>query len=86
MDRYLAPAVLTLALLAGCASMSESDCRTTNWHARGEADGLGGQRAQIDLYAEQCARFAVTPDEKAYLAGWGAGYAEWNRRVSRGRT
>jgi len=77
---------MIVVLLCGCASMSESDCRTTNWYARGEADGLSGNRSQIDLYAQQCARFAVTPDESAYAAGWAAGYGEWNRRVSRGRS
>lgn len=77
---------LVALLLCSCASISETECRTTNWYARGEADALMGTRPQIDLYAQQCARFGVRPAEQDYMAGWNVGYGEWNRRVSRGRS
>jgi len=76
-------AFIFLAAAAGCASLSEGECRTSDWQARGWHDALSGNRPQIELYAEQCSRFGVRPDEKQYMAGWGPGYAEWNRRVSR---
>lgn len=65
--------------------MAESECRTSDWQTRGWNDALSGNRPQIELYAEQCSRFGVVPNEKEYMAGWNAGYGEWNRRVSRGR-
>lgn len=85
MRRAFGSGFIFLAFTAGCASLSESDCRSADWQARGWQDGLSGNRAQIELYAEQCSPFGVTPDEKQYMAGWSLGYAEWNRRVSRGR-
>ncbi|HUQ73514.1 MAG TPA: DUF2799 domain-containing protein [Burkholderiales bacterium] len=84
MRRYYSACLVVL--LSACASVSESDCRTSNWYARGEQDGLRGDRSLIDTYVEQCRRFGATPDGQQYHAGWAAGYAEWNRRVSRGRS
>ena len=65
--------------------MSESDCRQGNWYARGEQDALSGAQPQIARYAEHCASYQVRPSEQEYMAGWGAGYSEWNNRVSRSR-
>jgi uncharacterized protein DUF2799 len=70
------------ALAAGCASMSESQCRATNWYNQGEQDGQLGFQAKIDQYAYQCRQFGVQPAEKEYLAGWAYGYSEYNTRVS----
>jgi Protein of unknown function (DUF2799) len=77
--------LLCCAALAGCSAMSEQECRTSSWYALGERDALLGQRPQIERYAEQCGRYAVKPAENDYLAGWGIGYSEWNRRVSGSR-
>ena len=74
-----------LALACACASMSESDCRGANWYERGWQDALAGNRSRIDVYVEHCKRFGAVPDAKQYAAGWGAGYNEWNARVSHGR-
>lgn len=76
---------LCCAALAACSSLSESDCRAANWYALGERDALLGQRPQIERYAADCGRYAVTPAEPEYMAGWGIGYSEWNRRVSGSR-
>ena len=66
------------ALLAGCAGMTESECRGTDWYKLGERDGLiYGLRPQIDRYAHQCGRYGVQPSEKDYIAGWTDGYGEW---------
>ena len=83
MSHYLhGPVVIALcALAAGCASMSENQCRTANWYQQGETDGLLGQQARLDQYKYQCAKYQVLPVENDYLAGWSDGYAEYNRRV-----
>lgn len=76
---------LFILALAGCVSLSEAECRASDWQARGWQDAMSGMRPQIELYAHQCSAFGAAPDEKQYMAGWNAGYGEWNRRVSRGR-
>jgi Protein of unknown function (DUF2799) len=87
MTHYLHRAVVMAlcALAAGCISMSESQCRTTNWYDRGENDGIIGLQAKIDQYAYQCAKYQVQPVEQDYLAGWAYGYSEFNKRVSGAR-
>ena len=75
--------IILCALLLGCAPMSESECRVSNWYARGEQDALTGSQPRLEQYAEQCGRYQVRPAAQEYMAGWGAGYSEWNNRVSR---
>ena len=84
MTYYLqrAVAIALCALAASCASMSENQCRATNWYNQGENDGLLGLQAKIDQYAYQCAKYQIQPAEKDYLAGWAYGYSEHNTRVS----
>jgi len=78
-------AVMLGALLAGCASLNETQCRSTDWYQQGQHDALMGNRPKIDLYAQQCSRYQVQPSEKDYMAGWALGYSEWNQRVSDSR-
>ena len=62
--------------------MTEHECRTTDWQALGQLDGGAyGMRPRIDLLAEQCRAWNVTPAEAEYMAGWAHGYAEFQRRV-----
>jgi len=68
-------------VLAGCAPMSENDCRSTSWAQLGERDGLYGNRPRIDTYAHQCARFGLRAAEKDYMDGWWVGNAEFVRRA-----
>ena len=78
--RALLPAV---ALLAGCAPMTEQQCRSASWYQAGEQDALTyGLRPRIDQFAYQCTKFGVQPDEKEYLAGWQVGNWERSIRVS----
>ena len=76
-------AALTSLLLGGCAGMSESECRSTNWQALGELDGgVYGTRPRIDQYAHQCRAYSVEASEKEYMAGWQYGYGEYLRRMN----
>ncbi|HUG76213.1 MAG TPA: DUF2799 domain-containing protein [Burkholderiales bacterium] len=68
-------------LLAGCAVMGETDCRGADWYQLGYRDALYGLRPQVEIYADQCSRFAVKPPEPQYMAGWQDGYTEWHKRV-----
>ena len=76
--------VLAAALLAGgCAGMTQTECRTSNWYEVGYRDGdIYGLRPQIDQYAHQCSAFGVNPAEKEYIAGWVDGYREFIHRMT----
>jgi len=76
-------AVVGALLLSGCAGMTQTECRSSNWYEVGYRDGdLYGLRPQIDLIAHQCSAFGVTPAEKEYLAGWVDGYRQFIHRMT----
>lgn len=66
---------LSLALtLAGCASMSESQCRVADWYRVGLADGGSGtEHNRLADYAEDCGKIGIRPDTTAYRQGWDQG-------------
>jgi Protein of unknown function (DUF2799) len=75
-------AFLIACVLSGCAAMSETECRNSDWYALGERDGLTyGLRPQIDQYAELCAKHGVQPAQNEYLAGWFFGERERGVRM-----
>ena len=68
--------------LAGCAGMTETQCRGANWYDLGFEDGERfGLRPQIDQRAYQCQAFGIQASEAEYLRGWTDGYREWVGRV-----
>jgi hypothetical protein len=72
-------------LLAGCAGLSEADCRSANWYDVGKRDGeTYGSRAMIDQYTQRCAAFGVKPDEARYMLGWDDGNMEYRQRTGYG--
>jgi hypothetical protein len=75
--------IVACTLAAGCAAMSESECRGADWSALGEREALVyGLRPQIEVYAHQCATYGVQPSEQQYMAGWVFGNGERIRRSS----
>lgn len=61
-------------LLAGCASMSESECKVADWGRVGSADGARGEpESRLADYTEDCAKTGVTPNAQAYRSGWDVG-------------
>ncbi len=68
--RYI---VFLCAALAGCASMTESECRTADWYKLGYRDADPyGLRPEIDLYAEQCKAWVKLPKVTTCADGWTA--------------
>lgn len=66
--------VPVLALLAGCASMSESECRVADWGRVGFSDGANGvPHSRLDKYTEDCEKAGVQPLADAYQQGWNMG-------------
>lgn len=67
--------VLLFALsLAGCESMSVSECKVADWARVGYTDGSAGtSQTRLADYTEDCGKTGVTPDPRAYRQGWDAG-------------
>ncbi|MDH4022713.1 MAG: DUF2799 domain-containing protein [Gammaproteobacteria bacterium] len=64
--------------LAGCASMSQSECQYSDWRAVGYEDGsLGRPVHDFGTYRKRCADHGVTPDFAAYQQGRDAGLIEY---------
>lgn len=61
---------LVLLSLAGCASLSEEECRTADWQMIGFEDGTRGKPLNtIGDHRKACAKVAVVPDMQAYETG-----------------
>jgi hypothetical protein len=66
--------MLALSLLGGCATLSESECRNSDWYDVGFRDGrLGEPQDRLSRHAGACADHGVTPDRTRYLEGHQAG-------------
>lgn len=62
------------ALLTGCSTLSENECRSADWYRLGAKDGQQGELTSLlDEHKESCARYGIRPDENQYLAGREAG-------------
>ena len=60
-------AVVAVAALQGCATMSEVDCLSADWALMGEVDGQRGRPlSELNRYRRQCAAYDVVPDTQAY--------------------
>lgn len=73
--RNLVPVLaLPVLVLAGCSSMSEKQCRTVDWAARGERDAYDGRaRERIASYQDACSEFGIEADIAAYESGYAKG-------------
>jgi type IV pilus biogenesis protein CpaD/CtpE len=83
-NRRIGLLVVACALVSGCASFTEDQCRTANWYYLGEQDArTHGLQPQIDQIVHQCAKFGVQVPEQQYMRGWYDG--DRYRALSRGR-
>lgn len=71
---WLVLTAAVLALLAGCETMTEDQCRKADWFERGRTDGGRGEpESQLDAHRRACAKAGVTPDERRWRQGWADG-------------
>ncbi|WP_051259052.1 DUF2799 domain-containing protein [Chitinibacter tainanensis] len=66
--RCLIPVALLL-LTTGCASLSDSECRTGDWYSIGLRDGQNGYSSQVAEHAKACRKQRVAPDLEQYNRG-----------------
>ena len=72
--------LLAVCLLSGCATMSEDECRTADWHMIGYEDGVAGlSAARIGEHRRACAKHDLTPNMRAYQEGREEGLYEYCR-------
>jgi len=71
--------VIAAALLSGCSTgMGKDQCSTADWQTIGFEDGMRGWPADhIGAHRVACAKYQVTPDLAAYLAGRDKGLVEY---------
>jgi len=68
----------TVAALAGCNSMSERECLSTDWRTVGYEDGVNGYSGdRIGRYRNACGEHGVTPDLGQYQSGRDEGLREF---------
>ena len=71
--RYLS-LVAILALLSGCATLSEEECKTADWHRLGYKDGATGHSdSRLAEHAEACKKTGIRPNAPQWRAGWDQG-------------
>ena len=59
-----------LLLLAGCATLSERECRDQDWYGIGADDGFDGALAStIEDHRKACTEYGIEPDAEQYEVG-----------------
>ncbi len=75
--RFIVP-LAAFAVLAGCASLSESDCRQGAWRDVGLADGARGKRSSYIMeHVKACGEFGITPNAQEWHQGREAGLKQY---------
>ena len=78
--RLAAPMLLAFSLvtIAGCASLSESQCVASDWQTVGYRDGIAGNdSSQLLRHQNACVKHGVIPERESYLAGWEEGVRQY---------
>jgi Protein of unknown function (DUF2799) len=77
------PLLLAASVLAaGCAGMSDAQCRSANWYDVGYRDARFKLQSQADVYAQQCARHGVKVDAARYEQGLREGRYDFPDRMT----
>ena len=64
--------------LAGCATLSESQCIASDWQSIGYRDGMkGAHHSQLLKHQNACVKHGGVPDRTVYMEGWNAGVAQY---------
>ena len=71
-------AALGLFCLQGCATLSEEECLSADWHTIGYEDGARGFSTQrIGQHREACAEHGIAPNFQDYMDGHRAGLRQY---------
>lgn len=68
--RFVIAALLLALMLAGCATLSEDECRNRDWYGIGFTDGLNGYAlTRLAEHQKACAEYGITIDRIEFLRG-----------------
>lgn len=71
-------AMMAMALLGGCATMSPEQCLTADWSQRGYKDGHAGFTSnRLSKHYKACSQVGVTPNVTAYRKGYDEGLMQY---------
>lgn len=71
-------ALLAALALAGCATMSDKECRAADWEAVGRADGVRGALPdELERHRKSCALHGIVPEEQRWREGYAKGLDEF---------
>ena len=70
------------ALLCGCASVGEVECRKADWYDLGFRDAIFGLQRQEGAYENECARHGVKVDAARYEKGLRQGRWDFPDRMT----
>ncbi len=66
--------LISMIALAGCATLSEEECRYADWHDLGFQDGRQGHPDnRVARHAEACTEYGIRPDADQWRDGWREG-------------
>lgn len=64
--------------LAGCETMTVSECQVADWQRIGFDDGARGEHhSRLAAHTESCAKAGIRPQPQAYRQGWDDGIARF---------
>jgi hypothetical protein len=76
--RTCLPTALIALGLSGCATLSESQCRSAAWSDIGFRDGRDGRVAdRISEHTAACTEYGIVPDRAAYFEGRDEGLVQY---------
>lgn len=76
--KTLSGLLLPVAMLAGCATLNESECRTVDWRELGRSDGARGYEAsRLGEHMNACGKYGIAPDPAAYSSGRDEGLQQY---------
>jgi hypothetical protein len=80
-SRKTSALVALIAMLAGCAGMSDAECRGANWYDVGYRDARFKLQSQSAVYGQQCERYGVKIDTARYEQGLREGRYDFPDRM-----
>ncbi|MGZ5523483.1 MAG: DUF2799 domain-containing protein [Methylomonas sp.] len=73
-------ALLSAIVMAGCATLSQEDCRRGDWYGLGIKDGFAGEPvSRLYEHSKACYEYGIAVQNDAYLAGREQGLRDYCR-------
>ncbi len=70
--------LLSLLLISGCATLSQTQCESRDWFHFGYLDGKNGRpQGRIDDHREACAEYGIRVNSQDYRRGYNKGVVEY---------